>query len=138
MQLADDKGALSAAAGFQILIGNHGNHAPVLTVPPDVAANANQSLQVSSLFSATDVDGDTLLYFFHDGTPAADSGRFVLNGTPYAQGAGFYVVGAAQLAQLTFLTGSAGDDLSMQLADVHDALASAAGFHIHVNDGWHI
>ena len=135
MQLADPHDALSAAAGFRILVGNH---APVLTVPPDVAASASQSLQVSSLFSAVDIDGDTMLYFFHDGSSAADSGRFVLNGTPYAQGAGFYVVGAAQLAQLTFLTGSAGDDLSMQLADSHDALSAAAGFHIHVNDGWHI
>ena len=128
MQVADDKGALSAAAGFHI----HVNRAPVLGVPATVTANAGQSLQASSLFSASDADGDPLTYFFHDGTSAANSGRFVLNGTPHAQGATFNV-SAAQLAQLTFAAGSIDDDLSMQLADDKGALSAAAGFHVHVN-----
>ena len=128
MQLADDKGALSAAAGFHV----HVNRAPVLSVPATVTANASQSLLASSLFSAADADGDALTYFFQDGTPAANSGRFVLNGTPYAQGAAFNV-SAAQLAQLSFVAGSIDDDLSMQLADDKGALSAAAGFHIHVN-----
>ena len=128
MQLADDKGALSAAAGLQV----HAiNHAPVLTVSANISASTGQSLQVSSLFSATDADGDALTYFFQDGTPAANSGHFVLNGTAIANGAAFHV-GAAQLAQLTFVAGSVNDDLSMQLADDNDALSAAAGFQVHV------
>jgi hypothetical protein len=130
VQVADDKGALSAAAGFHV----HVNRAPVLTVPASiVTANANQSLQASSLFSATDADGDTLTYFFQDGTSSASSGHFVLNGTAIAQGAAFHVTGTAQLAQLTFVAGSVDDDLSMQVGDDKGALSAAAGFHIHVN-----
>ena len=126
MQLADDKGALSAGAGLHV----HANHAPVLTVPlGTVNATANQVLQASSLFSATDADGDALTYFFQDGTSAANSGRFVLNGTPFANGAGFNV-NAAQLANLTFVAGTADDDLSMQLAD-NGALSAAAALHVH-------
>jgi uncharacterized delta-60 repeat protein len=129
MQLADDKGALSAGAAVHV----HANHAPVLTVPGTATANAGQSVQAASLFSATDADGDTLTYFFQDGTSAANSGHFVLNGTAIAQGAGFHVTGAAQLAQLSFVAGSVDDDLSMQLADDKGALSAAAGFHFHVN-----
>ncbi len=129
MQLADDKGALSAGASVHI----EANHAPVLTVSGTVTASAGQSLQASSLFSATDADGDTLTYFFQDGTSAANSGHFVLNGTALAQGAGFHVTGTAELAQLSFVAGNVDDDLSMQLADDKGALSAAAGFHFHVN-----
>ena len=62
--------------------------APVLTGPAStVTASVNQSLQLSSLFSATDAEGDTLTYFFQEGTSSASSGHFVLNGTAIAQGA---------------------------------------------------
>jgi hypothetical protein len=125
MQLADDKGALSAAAGFHF----DANQAPVLMVFGG-HATAGQSLQVSSLFNATDAEGDTLTYFFQDGTSAANSGHFVLNGTALAQGAGLHVTGTAELAQLTFVAGSVDDELSMQLADAHGALSMAAAFHI--------
>ena len=129
MQLADNRGALSAAAGFQVHITNH---APVLTVPSStVTGHANQSLQASSLFNATDADGDPLYYFFQDGTSAADSGHFVLNGTAIAQGAAFHVTGAAELAQLSFVVGNVDDDLSMQLADDKGALSPGAGLHLH-------
>jgi hypothetical protein len=130
MQLADDKGALSAGAGFHVHVNNH---APVLTMPAVVPAMAGQTLQVSSLFSATDADGDPLTYFFQDGTSAANSGHFVLNGTALAQGASFHVTGTAQLAQLSFVAGSADDELSMQLADDKGALSTGAGFHVHVD-----
>jgi hypothetical protein len=43
-----------------------------------------ESLQLSSLFSATDADNDALTYFFQDGTAASNSGHFVLNGTDRA------------------------------------------------------
>ncbi len=117
---------------FTINVIDLPNRAPVLSVPATVTASAGQSLQASSLFSAVDADGDALTYFFQDGTSAANSGRFVLNGTAMAQGAGFNV-SAAQLAQLTFVAGSVDDNLSMQLADSHDALSAAAGVQVHVN-----
>ena len=66
------------------------NHAPVLTVPAsNIAATAGQSLQMSSLFSATDADNDVLTYYFYDGSSAANSGHFVLNGTPIPDGTSF-------------------------------------------------
>ena len=103
MQLADSHDALSSAAGFHV----HVNHAPALTVAAStVTANANQSLQLSSLFGASDADGDPLTYFFQDGSSAANSGRFVFNGTAIAQGGAFHAVGAAQLAQVSFVAGS--------------------------------
>ena len=129
MQLADDKGALSAGAGFQI----HVDQAPVLAAPATVSATAGQSLQASSLFSASDAEGDALTYFFQDGTSAANSGHFALNGAAFANGAGFHV-SAAQLAQLTFVAGSVDDDLSMQVADDKGALSAGVGFHVHVDD----
>jgi hypothetical protein len=109
------------------------NHAPVLTVPAAaITANPGQVLQASSLFSASDADGDALTFYFEDDTAAANSGYFMLNGTPQAQGAGFGV-NAAQLATVTFVTGSADDDVSMQLADDKGAVSAAVGFHLHVN-----
>ena len=126
MQLADDKGAVSEGFEFHL----HVNHAPVLTVPAiNITANAGQSLQMSSLFSASDADGDPLTYYFEDDTAAANSGHFVLNGTPQAQGAGFGV-NAAQLAGVTFVAGSVNDNLSMQLADDKGAVSEGFGFHI--------
>ncbi len=128
MQLSDGY-AVSALGALHINV----NHAPVLTVPAnDISANAGQPLQVSSLFSASDADGDALTYYFQDGTLAANSGYFVLNGTPQAQGAGFSV-NAAQLAGLTFVAGAVGfpDDWSMQLSD---GRAVSAGEALHVSD----
>jgi hypothetical protein len=89
------------------------NHAPVLTVPSaNVAATAGQSIAASSLFSATDADGDALYYYLFDNTPAANSGHFAVNGTTVAAGTP-YKIAAAELAQTTFVAGTAGvsDDL---------------------------
>jgi hypothetical protein len=126
MQLSDGH-AQSANLALHVSV----NHAPVLSVPSGtITANAGQSLQVSSWFSASDADNDALTYYFEDDTAAANSGYFRLNGTPYAQGAGFTLT-AAQLAGLTFVTSAAGvaDDLLMQLSDGH-ALSAVGRFHI--------
>ena len=61
------------------------NHAPVLTVA-NVSGGPGQTLQASSLFSATDADNDALIYYFFDNSPAANSGHFVFNGTVMAAG----------------------------------------------------
>ena len=106
----------------------------MLTVPAsNITANPGQPLQVSSLFSAVDADNDALTYNFQDGTTAANSGQFVLNGTALGQGATFGV-SAAQLANLVFVSGTEGfpDDWSMQLSD--GLAVSAIGvFHVAVN-----
>jgi hypothetical protein len=119
--------------GFH-LTGSSGIYCrPVLTVPAgNISASAGQSLQMFSLFTATDADNDALTYYFYDSTAAANSGHFVFNGTAIAANTGFGV-SAAQLGQLTFVAGAAGssDDLSMQLSD-GQAVSSVGQFHIDV------
>jgi Ca2+-binding RTX toxin-like protein len=89
------------------------NHAPVLTVPSaNVTATAGQTLSASSLFAATDADGDTLSYYLYDGNSAADSGHWVVNGSVVSQQ--YYYLAPAQLAQTSFVVGAKGvsDDLA--------------------------
>ena len=96
----------------------------------DVSAVAGQTLQASSLFSATDPDNDALIYYFFDNSPAANSGHFVVNGTVMAAGTTFGLT-AAQLAQTVFVAGAAGvsDDIYMQVSD-GQAVSSLGNFHI--------
>ena len=47
-------------------------------------ATAGQTLQMSSLFNATDADNDTLAYMFYDATPGG--GHFEVNGVTQAAG----------------------------------------------------
>jgi hypothetical protein len=130
MQLSDGyAGSAIGQVHFNVV-----NHAPVLTMAASsVMADAGQSLQVSSWFSATDADHDALTYYFQDGTIAVNSGQFVLNGTPLGQGAGFGL-SAAQLAGLTFVASATGvsDDVSMQLSDGF-AVSAALGLRVNVN-----
>jgi hypothetical protein len=107
------------------------NHAPVLTVPSaNVSASAGQSLQLSSLFSATDADNDALTYFFVDDTTSG--GHFEVNGTVKAAGDVFSLT-AAQLAQTVFVAGPTGssDHLIVQISDGL-AVSAVGDFHIHV------
>jgi hypothetical protein len=54
---------------------------PVVTVPSaNVSASAGQALSASSLFSATDADGDALTYYLYDNTVATTGSHFALNG----------------------------------------------------------
>jgi hypothetical protein len=129
MQLSDGR-ANSAVGALHVNV----NHAPVLTVPAaTITTNSSHSLQASAFFSAADADHDALTYYFQDGNAAANSGQFVLNGTAYANGASFGV-SAAQLANLTFVTGAEGtaDDLSMQL---YDGITVSAAGALHINAG---
>ena len=92
------------------------NHAPVVAAT-DQAVAKNASLAASSLFSASDSDGDTMTAFrFWDSTADASSGHFAINGV--VQGTNQNInVSAAQLAQTTFQTGTTADDLWVQVFD---------------------
>ena len=92
------------------------NHAPVVAVADQNVAK-NASLTASSLFSVSDADGDAMTqYHFWDSTADGTSGHFAINGV--AQGTNQIInVGAAQLAQTTFQTGTTADDLWVQVFD---------------------
>ena len=74
-------------------------------------------LNASSLFSASDADGDHLLYFFFDNSADPASGHFTVGGAVQAAGTTF-AVSEAQLAQTTFTAGtSSSDDLFVNVWD---------------------
>ena len=111
--IAYDGQAMSGADYTEFHVSVAPNRAPVLTVPStNVAATAGQSIAASSLFGATDADGDSLSYYLYDNSPSASSGHFVVNGTTVAAQTP-YKITAAQLAQTTFVAGAKGtsDDL---------------------------
>ena len=62
------------------------NHAPTVDLPSGASANptAGQTLQLSSLFSGSDVDGNSLTYYVYDANAAANSGHFVIGGNTVA------------------------------------------------------
>ena len=128
MQISDGN-AVSAVGDFHVNVAP--NHAPVLTVPSaNVSASAGQSLQLSSLFSATDADNDALTYYFVDNT--TNGGHFEVNGAVKAAGVVFSLT-AAQLAQTVFVAGPTGssDHLNMQISDGH-AVSAVGDFHVNV------
>jgi hypothetical protein len=102
-----------------ITISTAVNHAPVLTVPStNVSASAGQTIQAGTLFSATDQDGDPLLYYLYDGTSDPNSGHWVVNGTVVAANT-TYTITAAQLAQTSFVAGTVSDYIFMSATDTH-------------------
>ena len=105
------------------------NHAPVVSVPnPTVNAVAGQTLQMSTLVSATDADNDALAYTFFDATPGG--GHFVVGGVEQAAGQ-IFAVTAAQLAQTTFVpAANASDDLLVGATDGH---VFSGWSNLHVN-----
>jgi hypothetical protein len=129
--VTDAAGNVTGTQTFQIGI----DHAPVLTLAStNESAGAGQSFAASSLFSATDADGDALSYYLYDGTAAADSGHFVVNGT-VVPAQTVYEVTAAQLAQTTFVAGAAGttDDLFAMATDGHANSTNNVFTEFHVN-----
>ena len=92
------------------------NHPPVATAP-DQSATKGQVFNASSLFTASDADGDTLSYYFYDNSAAPSSGHFTVNGVVQAAGTTF-AVSQAQLAQTTFTAGTfSSDDLFVNVYD---------------------
>jgi hypothetical protein len=111
------------------------NHAPMVTIPTTViSASAGQVFAASSLFSATDADSDALTYYLYDDGAAANSGHFVVNGTVVPAGAA-YTVTATQLAQTSFVAGSAGtsDDLYVKAYDGQAYSNNGYYNYFHVN-----
>ena len=94
---------------------------------PIVEATAGQTLQMSTLFSATDADNDTLAYLFYDTAPGG--GHFEVNGVTQAANQIFGVT-AAELAQTTFVpAANASDDL---LVGASDGLAFSGWSSLHI------
>ncbi len=92
------------------------NRAPVVTTGP-ISARKNQSFALSSLFTVSDPDGDTITrYQLRDTSTDPASGRFVVNGVAQAAGSVIEIT-AAQLAQTSFVTGSVGDALEIRAFD---------------------
>ena len=105
------------------------NQAPTVSAP-DFSASKGQVINASSLFSANDANGDSLLYFFYDNTAGAGSGHFTVNGVEQAAGTTFAVT-QAQLAQTTFTAGAgSSDDL---FVNVYDGTTFSGPKEFHVN-----
>ena len=107
-----DGSAFSGPKEFHV---NVVNNAPTVTAP-NQTASSGQVFNASSLFTANDADGDSLLYFFYDNSAAPTSGHFEVNGPVQAAGTTFAVT-QAQLANTHFVAGTTGDDLFVNVWD---------------------
>ena len=89
--------------------------APVVTTPATQTVLIGQSVAASSLFTASDPDGNPILFYrFYDGSPG--DGYFALNGVAQPN-ATFITVSAANLANLTYVGGNTpGSDMIYVLA----------------------
>jgi 20S proteasome alpha/beta subunit len=89
------------------------DQAPVVTTSNKTVTH-NQSIAASSLFTATDPEGDTITtYALKDVT---GNGHFVVNGVVQASNVEIDLT-AAQLAQTTYVAGSATDQFSVRAFD---------------------
>ncbi|HET7086182.1 MAG TPA: M10 family metallopeptidase C-terminal domain-containing protein [Rhizomicrobium sp.] len=92
------------------------NTAPVLTTAATTLTHG-QSVAVSSLFTVSDADGDSMTkYQLWDSTNDPNSGYFVVNGQ--IQPAWTVInITAAQLAQTSFVAGTVSDNLQIRAFD---------------------
>jgi len=93
-----------------------------------VLAQGQSSIAASSLFTASDADGDTVASygFYNNG---GGGGRFLINGV--AQGTNQeIIVSAAQLSQVTYQPGSGGDTLWVQAYDGYAWGPWSSGFTV--------
>jgi hypothetical protein len=127
VQVSDGHGGLDTQA-IAVTVSDVVESAPTVAAS-DQAATRGQVINASSLFSASDADGDNLLYFFYDNTLDPASGHFTINGMVQAAGTTFAVT-AAQLAQTTFHAGTTGDDL---FVNVWDGVAFSGPKEFHVD-----
>ncbi len=98
---------------------------PVVTAS-NVVLPPSTIVAASSLFSATDPDGDPITqYSFYDDSRTASSGEFLLNGV--AQPKGTYqplFVTESQLSQVTFEAGAGGTEDDLYIAAYDGSVAS--------------
>jgi endoglucanase len=131
VQVLDGQGGLDTQA-IAVTVSDviESNHAPTVAASGQTATRG-QVINASSLFSASDADGDNLLYFFYDNTLDPASGHFTVNGMVQAAGMTFAVT-AAQLTQTTFTAGTAAsDDLFVNAWD-GSAFSGPKEFHVNV------
>jgi len=122
----------AAWAPFDVSVTSY--TAPSLTTQ-DVNTTPGQTLALSSLFSVTDTDGDTMTkYQLWDSTADPNSGHFVVNGVAKPSNTVIDIT-AAQLAQTSFLTGTVGDSLQIRAFDgiTWTAADTAAWAPFHIN-----
>jgi hypothetical protein len=106
---------------------------PHVDTPPVVSVSSltaihGESFAASSLFSATDFDGDTITqYDFWD--TGTGGGHFALNGTAKAANQDI-IVSAAQLALLSYQSGSGADTLWVKAYDGTQWSAWSAAFTV--------
>jgi hypothetical protein len=107
-------------SSVHVTVAGAANHAPTVSLLAGSSSHpsAGQSLQLSSLFSGSDVDGNALSYFVYDSNSAANSGHFVVGGNTVAAQT-ITPMSAAQLATATFVAGAAGtaDDIYVEAFD---------------------
>jgi len=103
------------------------NHAPVVSAANVVTA-LGETLLASNLFSAVDADHDAITQYDFWNT-GAGGGRFVLNGVMQQTNADI-VVTAAQLAQLSYQSGSGADTLWVRASDSLQPGNWSAGFTV--------
>jgi hypothetical protein len=110
---ASDGTLWSSWQAVSINVAPPNEKAPVVTAS-SLTTLAGQSFKASSLFSVSDSNGDPIVtYAFKDTT---GNGYFVVNGVIQASNTEIDLT-AAQLAQTTFVAGSATDQLSIRASD---------------------
>ena len=131
VQVSDGHGGIDTQAiAVTVTDVVESNHAPTVAAS-DQTATRGQVINPSSLFSASDADGDRLLYFFYDNSAAPASGHFTVGGAVQAAGTTF-AVSEAQLAQTTFTAGtSSSDDLFVNVWD-GSLFSGPQEFHVNV------
>jgi hypothetical protein len=95
------------------------NHAPAVSDPSSsaISATSGKVIQLSSLFSATDPDGDPLSYYVYDASTGPNNGHFSIAGVGQTNGH-WITVTQAQLSQTTFVAGQSGaSDTLLMIAD---------------------
>ena len=128
---------ISDSQGVGTIANDDPNHAPQITP----VSNGNitvpfpgRILSPSELFSASDLDNDSLTYFIYDWSPAASSGHFEVRGAVVPAQT---VIGltAADLTFTRFIAGASGntDDLGVMVFDGHDYSGNTSFTPIHVN-----
>ena len=131
VQASDGHGGLDTQA-IAVTVSDvvESNHAPTVATS-DQSATRGQAINASLLFSASDADGDNLLYFFYDNSADGTTGHFTVNGVVQAAGTTFAVT-AAQLAQTTFTAGSLNsDDLFVNVWD-GNLFSGPQEFHVNI------